>query len=154
MGRSPHGGTESWKCPQSPCSTFTMVQRLAFFWDPSRGPKTSFKKKHNAFYRANSETKSMFRGRCKCSYCKYLRASMGGHRGRDSQFQPNLHIFPFYSEGGWEQWGEDMESGVDPRAKKRKRKQKALNEAYFSDKASPLVWNTENQLYFLFFLTV
>lgn len=79
---------------------------------------------------------------------------MGGHRGRDSQFQPNLHIFPFYSEGGWEQWGEDMESGVDPRAKKRKRKQKALNEAYFSDKASPLVWNTENQLYFLFFLTV
>lgn len=95
MGQPAHGGPESWKRPQSPCSKCTLARYLAFFWDPSQGRKPLLRKKHNEFYRANSVRKSMFRGRCKCSYRKYLRASMGGHRGGDSQFKPNLHIFPF-----------------------------------------------------------
>lgn len=71
----------------------------------------------------------MFRGRCKCSYCKYLRASMGGHRGGDSQFQPNLHIFPFIQKEGENSEGKIWNLVWIPGQKREKENKKALNEA-------------------------
>lgn len=56
-----------------------------------------------------------------------MRAVTDGHGEGDSQWQQNLHIFPIFSEGGWEQWGKDMESDVDLSAKKKKTKKENKN---------------------------